>query len=148
MVTTTVSKSLMDPAMPKKDALKVTEEEIVEALKMACAWEFVEKLPEGIHSKIQERGGGFSEGQAQRLSIARALLRHSPILLLDEATSALDMETEKRVLQNIMQDSYPRTGIVTTHRPSVLRQCTRVYGIRDRECILLSEEEIEALTAG
>ena len=129
----------------KEDA---TEEEIVEALKMACAWEFVEKLPEGIHSKIQERGGGFSEGQAQRLSIARALLRHSPILLLDEATSALDMETEKRVLQNIMQDSYPRTGIVTTHRPSVLRQCTRVYGIRDRECILLSEEEIEALTAG
>ncbi len=129
----------------KEDA---TEEEIVEALKMACAWEFVEKLPEGIHSKIQERGGGFSEGQAQRLSIARALLRHSPILLLDEATSALDMETEKRVLQNIMQDSYPRSGIVTTHRPSVFRQCTRVYGIRDRECFLLSEEEIEALTAG
>jgi len=129
----------------KEDA---TDEEIVEALKIACAWEFVERLPQGIHSEIKERGGGFSEGQAQRLSIARAILKRAPILLLDESTSALDMATERRVLQNIMQDKYPRTTIVTTHRPTVLNICNRVYSIGDRKCVLLSKEEIEKMING
>ena len=119
-----------------------TDAEVIEALKLAEAWEFVEKLPEGIDSVVKERGGGFSEGQAQRLSIARALLRKSPILLLDEATSALDVATERRVLKNIMADTYPRTCIVTTHRPTVLNICTRVYAIRDKKCEVLGEEEI------
>lgn len=122
-----------------------TDEEIISALKLACAWDFVEKLPDGIHSIVKERGGGFSEGQAQRLSIARALLRKSPILLLDEATSALDVATERRVLKNIMSDEYPRTCIVTTHRPTVLNICTRVYAIRDKKCAVLNQDEIDRM---
>lgn len=120
-----------------------TDEEIICALKMACAWDFISKLPDGINSKIGERGAGFSEGQAQRLSIARSLIRHSPILLLDEATSALDVATERKVLKNIMKDDYPRTCIVTTHRPTVLSVCSRVYAIKDKKCQVLSDEEIE-----
>lgn len=120
-----------------------TDEEIISALKMACAWDFTSRLPDGINSKIGERGAGFSEGQAQRLSIARSLIRHSPILLLDEATSALDVATERKVLKNIMKDDYPRTCIVTTHRPTVLSVCSRVYVIKDKKCKVLSSEEIE-----
>lgn len=128
----------------KEDA---TDEDIIEALKMACAWRFVEKLPDGIYTEIKERGGGFSEGQAQRLSIARALLRKSPILLLDEATSALDIATEKELLHNIMQDSYARTCIVTTHRPSVLTICNRVYSIHDKNCTVVGKEDIDKMIA-
>ena len=122
-----------------------TDEEIIEALKSACAWDFVSKLPDGIDSVIKERGGGFSEGQAQRLSIARALLRKSPILLLDEATSALDETTQKELLKNITQDRYPRTCVVTTHRLSLLRVCDSVYEIRDKKCNLLKEENIREI---
>ena len=114
----------------KEDA---TDDEIIRALKEACAWEFVSKLPDTIYTEIKERGGGFSEGQAQRLAIARALLRRSPILLLDEATSALDVDTQRELMKNILDDDYPRTCIVTTHRPEVMEVCDRVYEIDEGE---------------
>ena len=124
--------------MVKEDA---TDEEIIEALKVSCAWDFVEKMPDTIQSKIGERGRGFSEGQAQRIAIARAVLRDAPILLLDEATSALDVTTERRVLRNIISQKPNKTCIVTTHRPSVLNMCQRVYRVMETKVTELSEEE-------
>ena len=124
--------------MAKEDA---SEAELIEALKLACAWEFVEKLPNGIRSNIGERGKGLSEGQAQRVAIARAILRDAPVLLLDEATSALDVATERRVLRNIITSKPNKTCIVTTHRPSVLNMCKRVYRVMDTRVTELTEEE-------
>ncbi|MBQ6272865.1 MAG: ABC transporter ATP-binding protein [Oscillospiraceae bacterium] len=124
--------------MVREDA---TDEEIVEALKIACAWDFVSKLPEGINSKVGERGRGLSEGQAQRLAIARAVLRDAPVLLLDEATSALDVATERQVLRNIVKQRPNKTCIVTTHRPTVLNLCQRVYRVMETHVTELSEEE-------
>ena len=122
-----------------------TDEEIITCLKTACAWDFVHKLPDGIYSTIGERGRGFSEGQVQRLSIARALLKKAPFLLLDEATSALDTVTEHRLLQNIMQKRAAGSCIVTTHRPTVLSICDKVYAIREKHCELLSSEDVEKI---
>ena len=124
--------------MVKEDA---TDEEIMEALKISCAWEFVEKLPEGINTVVREKGRGLSEGQAQRVAIARAILRDAPILLLDEATSALDVTTERQVLRNIVTKQPNKTCIVTTHRPSVLNLCQRVYRVMETKVTELDEDE-------
>ena len=110
---------------------EATDKEIIDVLKTADAWNFIEKLPDGINTSVNEKGINFSDGQIQRISIARALLRHAPVLVMDEATSALDTETEKRVLANIMK-SYPnRTCVITTHRPSMLQYCNRVYRVNE-----------------
>lgn len=108
---------------------EATDEELVEALKTADAWSFIEELPMGIYTQISEKGVNFSEGQVQRMSIARAILRDAPIIVMDEATSALDAKTEETVLANMMK-AYPnRTRVITTHRPSMLQYCTKVYRI-------------------
>lgn len=118
-----------------------TKDQMEKALKDACAWEFVNKLPQGIKSELKERGKGLSEGQAQRISIARALLKEAPIILLDEATSALDTETEKNVLNNILKSNRKKTCIVTTHRPTVLSMCTSIYKIEHTSLIKAQEEK-------
>ena len=110
-----------------------TDEQVYEALRIACADEFINKLPSGIDTPVFEKGTGFSEGQIQRLSIARALLADVPVLLFDEATSALDSETEKKLLRNIAESDKHKTCIITTHRPGVLSVCNRVYKISDGE---------------
>lgn len=98
-----------------------TEAEMYEALRMACA-DFVDALPDGIDTVVTENGGGLSEGQAQRLCIARALLRKSSLMILDEATSALDEGTERQLLKNLFENR-SRTVIFITHRPAVLKYC-------------------------
>ena len=118
-----------------------SDEQLVAALKAASAWDFVEKMPQGINSPVGERGRGLSEGQAQRIAIARAILRDAPILLMDEATSALDVATERQVLRSILEHCPDKTCIVTTHRPSVLSMCSRVYRVLDTRVTELSEED-------
>ena len=80
-----------------------------------------------MQTRLGERGCGLSEGQSQRLAIARALLREAPVLLLDEASSALDPDTERRVLESILAYRPGQTVILTTHRPAILASCSRVY---------------------
>ena len=99
------------------------EERIGSALRLACC-DFVYELPKGIDTELGERGLGLSEGQMQRLAIARAIFSGSPILILDEATSALDADTERKVLENI-KSMTDKTVIIVTHRPAALAVCDR-----------------------
>ena len=110
----------------EKDS-NLLNEKIEIALKAACC-EFVYELPEGLSTQLTERGGGLSEGQLQRLAVARALLSERPILLLDEATSALDSETEKTLLENI-KNLQNRTCLIVTHRPAALSIANRVLTV-------------------
>ena len=107
--------------------LDATDEEMEEALHTSCA-DFVLSLPEGLDTECSESGGGLSEGQAQRISIARALLRDRSIMLFDEATSALDPDTERNLLQNILS-KHDKTIIFITHRPAVIDYCDQTLRI-------------------
>lgn len=112
------------------------------ALKDACLLDFVEKLKEGVKTKLGERGVGISEGQAQRIAIARAFLRKRPVLILDEATSSLDPETEIMVLKSIYQLSYKPTCIIITHRPSALSMCNRIIKLEKGSINEVSKDSI------
>ncbi len=112
-----------------------TDEEIIEALKIANAYEFVKDLPEGIHTNIGDSGNKLSGGQKQRLSIARAVLKNPPIMILDEATSALDTESERLVqgaLENMMQN---RTSVVIAHRLSTIQKADLIVVLQKGEII-------------
>ena len=95
------------------------------ALRVACADEFVKGLEKGVDTPLKERGASLSEGQMQRIAIARAIFANSPILLLDESTSALDTDTEKKLLHNL-REMTDKTVIIVTHRPAALSICDRV----------------------
>lgn len=107
--------------------LDATDEDMKEALRKSCA-DFVIDLPDGLDTMCSELGGGLSEGQAQRIAIARALLRDRSIMLFDEATSALDPETERQLLQNILS-AHDKTIIFITHRPAVVDYCDQTLRI-------------------
>lgn len=115
--------------------LNATEEEMWEALKMAAGDEFVKGLPNGIDTVIGERGHGLSEGQAQRIAIARAFVRKAPFLILDEATSALDEATEQGVIKGLQQLSPRPTCLIITHRKSILEYCDREIMIENKKTI-------------
>ncbi len=130
-------------ALGKLDA---SDEEIIEALKIANAYEFVKELPDGIYSNIGDSGNKLSGGQKQRLSIARAVLKNPPIMILDEATSALDTESEKLVqvaLENMMQN---RTSIVIAHRLSTIQKADKIIVMQKGKIVEQgSHEELIAL---
>lgn len=125
-------------------APNATEEELKQVLMAACAWEFVRDLPGGLDYAVNGGGQGLSEGQAQRLAIARALLHRAPILLLDEATSALDGETELRLLHSLRSSGRARTCILVTHRSSAVTYCDRVYRILDGQVAEISRDSLAA----
>jgi subfamily B ATP-binding cassette protein MsbA len=116
----------------KQDA---TDDEIIEALKIANAYEFVKDLPNGINTNIGDAGGKLSGGQKQRLSIARAVLKNPPIMILDEGTSALDTESEKIVqieLEKLMQN---RTSVVIAHRLSTIQNADLIVVMQKGEIV-------------
>lgn len=121
---------------------EATEEEIYEALKNACALDFVNELENGIETVIGEKATGISEGQAQRLAIARSFLRKKPILILDEATSALDPETEVKVLKAVKALSHKPTCIIITHRPSALNICHKIIRLEKGHLKEVSKDSI------
>ena len=113
----------------------ISDEEIIEALKVANAWEFVSKLPDGIHTNVGDSGNKLSGGQKQRISIARAVLKNPPIMVLDEATSALDTESEhlvQKALENMMKN---RTSIVIAHRLSTIQNADTIIVMQQGQII-------------
>ncbi|MBR4727246.1 MAG: ABC transporter ATP-binding protein [Clostridia bacterium] len=111
-----------------KDA---TREDMLRALTLASARDFVEALPDGLETVLSEKSGGISEGQAQRIAIARALIGDKPIVILDEATSALDEATESVILKSITDELKQKTCFIITHRRSMLQYCDRVLSLNE-----------------
>jgi len=119
---------------------EASDAELEDVLKIACAWDFVSQFPDGMEHRLGAGGRGISEGQAQRLAIARALLRKAPILLLDEATSGLDIATEQQLLKNLRRCGLLHTCILVTHRPESARFCSRTYEIHRRQVAEVTDE--------
>lgn len=111
-----------------------TEQEMLRALHIACA-DYVTELPQGLDTELAEQGGGLSEGQAQRIAVARSILRPGSILILDEVTSALDEDTEQEMLRRLTQSQTGKTLIFVTHRPAIIQYCDNVLRIEKPQLI-------------
>ncbi len=116
--------------------------EIRRALECACALEFVQELPQGLDAVLLEKGGTISEGQAQRIAIARAIIKPSVILILDEATASLDMETEQQIVRNLQSKFRNKTCLIITHRPTLLQICDETFCLEDGVLSAISHDII------
>lgn len=124
---------------------EATDEQLNMALETVFMADYVNSLPNGVLFEIGQDGKGLSEGQNQRLAIARALLKDSRILLLDEATSALDINTERKLFNSIKSKYSDKTIIITTHRPTILSTCDRIYKISEKTIDILNQADANAL---
>lgn len=118
-----------------------SEDEIIEAAKDSCAYDFIKEMPEGFETEVGERGLGLSGGQKQRLAIARALVRKTPILILDDATSALDMETEFNVIKNLSKKQDKATTFIIAHRISGVKDADIILFMKDGEIVEMGDHE-------
>lgn len=118
----------------------IGEEEIRKAAEIACIWDYIETLPQGLETVLTERGEGLSEGQVQRIAIARAILNDAPILLLDECTSSLDKDTEWKVLQNLKKMN-TKTIICISHTAAGVACCDRVVEIENKKFKEVSNDD-------
>ncbi|MBE6861765.1 MAG: ABC transporter ATP-binding protein [Ruminococcus sp.] len=119
---------------------EVQSDSLEKAVKLACA-EFINKLPKKLDTVLGEKGSGLSEGQMQRISIARALYTDAPVLILDEATSALDIDTEKQLLNNLKQLT-DKTVFIVTHRPEALKICNKQFELSDKK-VSFNKKEVQ-----
>ena len=120
---------------------EATDAEVIEALKIANAWEFVETLPNGINTNVGDSGNKLSGGQKQRLSIARAVLKNPPIMILDEATSALDTESERLVQDALEKMMQQRTSVVIAHRLSTIQNADTIVVLSKGEIVEQGKHE-------
>ncbi|MBE7036431.1 MAG: ABC transporter ATP-binding protein, partial [Ruminococcaceae bacterium] len=120
----------------------VSEDNMIEAAKTAQIWDFISELPEGLDTVLGEGGLGLSEGQIQRLAVARAVLHDSPILLLDEATSALDEQTELAILK-ALKERRDKTCILVSHKKAALDFCDKVFHFEGNQ--IFSDEKCEKI---
>lgn len=123
-----------------KDAVSLvcddaSEEDMIRAAKVSCAWDFIKELPQGFETIIGEKGAGLSEGQVQRLAVMRAVLSKAPVILLDEATSALDEKTEERLLSNI-KELKEKTCILISHKKAAYSICNKELKIENKQICL------------
>jgi ATP-binding cassette subfamily C protein len=119
---------------------EISEADVISALREAGAWDFVEKLPEGIHDLVGERGGKLSGGQRQRIMIARALVHRPQLLIMDEATSALDPQSERAICETLRKLQGAHTILAISHQPALLDAAERAYRLQEGRALLVKDD--------
>ena len=117
-------------------------DDVIEASKVACAYDFIRKLPNSFDEKVGENGARLSGGEKQRIGIAREIYRRSQIYIFDEATSAIDFSTEKRIIRNILQSLSGTTIIMIAHRMSTLKHCNKIYEVKNGTVTLVDKTDL------